>query len=245
MRTEHPRALLVRGLVVGLVAGLLAFVVAKLLGEPSVAFGIRFEEARDAASGAEAGPEVLSRTVQNTIGLLTATVVYGVAFGGLFSLAYGYAAGRLGALSIRGTAATVGLLAFLAVYALPALKYPSNPPGVHTGSITERTTTYFLLLLVSVAVVIGGTVLARWLAPRLGAWDATIAVALAGLVVLGLAYAFLPETEPTPVDFDGDVLWRFRLATAAIQATMWTVLALGFGWLTERAAVPSRAEQLL
>lgn len=237
-----PRSLLVRGLFVGLVAGLLAFVVAKLLGEPSVAFGIRFEQARDAA----AEPPVLSRTVQNTIGLLTATVVYGVAFGGLFSLAYGYAAGRLGTLSIRGTAATVGLLGFLAVYVLPALKYPGNPPGVNTTSITGRTDTYFLLLLLSVAVVIGGTVIARRLAPKIGAWDAAIVVAVAGLVLIGLAYALMPAPEPTPLEFDGDVLWWFRLATTAVQATLWTVIALGFGWLTERAATPARhPEQLV
>lgn len=248
MGTANPRSLLVRGLLVGLAAGLIAFVVGKLLGESSVAAGIRFQQARDAAAGAAAEPEVVSRTVQNTLGLLTATAVYGVAFGGLFSLAYGYAAGRLGTLSVRATSAVVGLLAFLAVYALPALKYPSNPPGVNTTSINGRTETYFLLLLLSIVVVLGGTVLVRRLAPSLGSWDAAIVVVVSGIVVLGLAYAFMPAAEPTPPGFDGDVLWRFRLATAAIQASTWSVIALGFGWLTERAGVPTRparAEQLV
>jgi len=83
------------------------------------------------------------RTVQSTLGLATGTLVFGVALGGLFALTYTLAQGRLGSLSARGTALTVAGGGFLAVYVLPGLKYPANPPGTsNSDTITDRTQWY-------------------------------------------------------------------------------------------------------
>lgn len=229
------RTLLIRGLIAGVVAGLLAFVVAKLIGEPHVAAGIRFEEVRSAAAGEVGGEELVSRTVQNTWGLLVGSLVFGLAIGGLFSFAYGFAAGRLGLMSARATALVVAGLAFLAVYAVPALKYPGNPPGVNDGdTIGTRTNEYLGMLIISVLVVIGAVVLSRRLVPQLGSWNASLVALLAGLVLVGLAWQFLPEPERTPAGFSADTLWHFRIATTAIHATIYTALGLVFGFLSER-----------
>jgi hypothetical protein len=241
MPSATPRTLLVRGLLAGLVAGVLAFVVAKLIGEPHVAAGIRFEEARDAAVGVSDGAPLVSRTVQNTLGLATGCLVYGLALGGLFSLAYGFAVGRLGLLSERATAVVVAALAFLAVYAIPALKYPSNPPGYNTSSITTRTDEYVVMVGISLVVVLCAVVASRELVSRLGAWNAAITAVAGALVLLGLAWALLPAPEAAPEGFPVDTAWHFRIATTAIQATTWSVIGLGFGWLTERAHARSRA----
>ncbi len=228
------RTLLLRGMLVGLLAGVLAFVVARLLGEGPLSAGISFEQA--AAPAGDSAPELVSRTVQSTLGLATGTLVFGVAVGGLFALAYTLAQGRLGSLSARGTALTVAGGGFLAVYVLPALKYPANPPGTsNSDTITDRTQWYFVMLAVSLLVVIGGTVAARKLSPRLGAWNAGITVALTGLLVVGVAYAVLPVVDETPADFRGDVLWQFRMASSAIQLTLWATLGLVFGALTDRS----------
>lgn len=228
------RTLLIRGLIAGVIAGLLAFVVAKLIGEPQVAAGIRFEQARSAADGEVAGAELVSRTVQNTVGLLAGCLVYGLAFGGLFSLAYGFAVGRLGLLSARATALVVAGLAFLAVYAIPALKYPANPPGFNSSSIGTRTNEYLAMLMISVAVVIGAVVLSRRLVPRLGSWNAALVSVAGGLVVVILAWQLLPVPERAPDGFNADTLWHFRMGTTAIQATTWSVIGLVFGFLCER-----------
>ena len=224
------RTLLVRGLLAGLVAGLLAFAVAKLVGESPLAAGVRYEELT--AAGDE--PEVVSRTVQNTVGLLVGTLVYGLAFGGLFSIAYGFAVGRLGALSARATALGVAGLAFLAVFLLPFLMYPANPPAVNGGDITARTNSYLVVLAISLAVVIGGAVLARRLAPTLGSWNAWLAVVLGAVAVLVLAYRLLPDAAPTPAGFPADVLWDFRTAAVLIQLVTWSTIGLVFGALSER-----------
>ena len=91
------RMLLVRGMLSGLVAGLLAVVFARLFGEPSVVAAIGFESAMQAATGEAAAPDLVSRGAQSTVGLATGMLVYSVASGGLFALAFAVASGRIGA----------------------------------------------------------------------------------------------------------------------------------------------------
>jgi len=45
----------------------------------------------------------------------------------------------------------------------------------------------------------------------------------------------LPVIDETPADFRADALWQFRIASGAIQLTLWATLGLVFGVLTERA----------
>src|SRR4051812_30284258 len=118
------RSLLVRGMLAGLAAALIAYVVAWFFGEPQVASAISFEEAKAAAAGEGAGPALVSRPIQETAGLLTGLVVYAVALGGFFSIAYAFAHGRLGTLGARGTAALVAAAGLILVYVVPLLKYP-------------------------------------------------------------------------------------------------------------------------
>ncbi|RKS73773.1 putative cobalt transporter CbtA [Motilibacter peucedani] len=237
------RTLLVRGMLVGLVAGVLAFLVARLLGEAQVAHAIAFESAREAAEGAAPEEELVSRTVQSTLGLLTATTVFSVGLGGVYALAYALVQGRLGRLGARATAALTALGGFLAVYALPALKYPANPPAIgRADTIGSRTAYYLAMVLLSFAVVVSVAVAGRALVGRLGTWNAwTVAVA-GGVVAVGVCYAAMPGVHETPAGFPADVLWRFRLASWAVSLTVWATFGLLFGALTERALAehPSR-----
>src|SRR5256885_7716455 len=87
-RAEMVRSLLVRGMLVGLAAALLALLVAWIFGESQVGRAIAFEEHRAALAGEPPEPELVSRSVQKTLGLATGIGVFGVALGGLFALAY-------------------------------------------------------------------------------------------------------------------------------------------------------------
>jgi hypothetical protein len=237
--------LLLRGMLVGLAAGVLAFVVARLLGEGPLGLGIAFEQASPAAAGGvDPTVELVSRSVQSTLGLAVGTIVFAIALGGLYGLVYALTQGRLGALSARATAVVVALGGFVALHVLPALKYPSNPPGTSdSDTIGYRTQWYVALLAISVGVVVGGVVLARYFAPRFGPWNSALLAVGTGLAVMVIAYLVLPSVDETPAGFAGDTLWRFRVATSAIQLTLWTTLGLGFGALTERslrASAPAR-----
>lgn len=236
MNSISVRALLVRGMLAGLIAGVFALAVAYLLGESRVDAAIALEEAHSHEHG---GEELVSRTLQSTAGLATGVLVFGVAIGGIAALVFCCALGRIGRFGPRATAALIAGAALLTVYVVPFLKYPANPPAVgNPDTIGRRTGLFFLMVALSVLLAVAAVILARRLAPRLGNWNATVAGSAAYVVVIGLAYAFLPSFNEVGKDFPATLLWEFRLATLAVQATLWVVFGLVFGHLTERLLVP-------
>ncbi|MER8090782.1 CbtA family protein [Streptomyces sp. NPDC058316] len=237
MNSISVRALLVRGMLAGLAAGALALVVAYLLGESRVDAAIALEESHAHDHGG--GEELVSRTVQSTAGLATGVLVFGVAIGGIAALVFCYALGRIGRFGPRATAALIAGTALLAVYIVPFLKYPANPPAVgNPDTIGRRTALFFLMVALSVLLAVAAVILGKRLAPRLGNWNATVTASAAYAVVIGVAYAFLPSFNEVGRDFPATLLWEFRLATLAVQATLWVTFGLVFGHLTERLLVP-------
>lgn len=238
------RTLLVRGLIAGALAGLLAFAFALLFGEPQIDKAIAFEEALAAASGAPAEPEVVSRATQSTIGLLTGTVVMGVALGSVFSLLFAWAYGRVGALGARATAALLALGAFAAITLVPSTKYPANPPTVgNPDTIDRRTLLFVAMIAISVLALIAAARLWRQLSPRLGGWNAAILSGVAFVAVIAVAQLILPAIQETPKGFPPDVLWHFRVASIGLNATLWLGIGLGFGALAERVLEPRAARR--
>jgi len=231
--------LLLRGMLVGIVAGLLAFGFARIYGEPAVDRAIAFEEQTAAAKGEAPEEEIVSRAVQSSWGLLTGSLVYGAAAGGLFALVFAYAYGRVGSLGARETAALVALACFLAVILVPFIKYPANPPSVgNPETIGERTGLYFIMMAISVVAMFNAVVLARKLAHRLGLWNGAIIAGLIYLVVVGITQYVLPPINEVPENFSAVLLWQFRASSLGIHVVLWTVLGLGFGILAERLMSP-------
>jgi hypothetical protein len=245
-------ALLARGLLVGLVAGLLCFVFLRVFGEPQVDHAISVEaqvdeaKAKAAADEAKAKgmpmpqheeePELVSRSVQAGIGLLTGVLVYSTAFGGIFALAFGYAYGRMADLDPRSTATVLAAAGFIALYVVPNLKYPANPPSVGAPeTIGLRTALYFSMIALSAAAMIACAWLRLQLVPRFGSWNAFLIAAGGYLVAVIVVALLLPPINEVPDVFPAATLWNFRIASAGAQLILWTTLGLLFGALTERA----------
>ena len=249
-------SLLMRGMLVGLIAGILSFAFLKIVGEPAVDRAIAFETAMDQAKAKaardeaiakglpapadEAEVELVSRPVQAGLGLFTGVTVYSAAFGGLFALVFALCYGRMGDFGPRTTAALLALSGFVAVYAIPNLKYPANPPSVgNPETIASRTELYFSMIALSLAAVIAAWMLRNRLLSRFGGWNAAIIAVAAYLVVVTVAALALPAVNEAPEGFPAVVLWQFRMASLGAQAIMWTTIGLGFGALTERVAKTS------
>src|ERR1700730_12030131 len=90
-------------------------------------------------------PAIVSRSVQRGAGLFTAYVVYGAATGGLLSLAFALAYGRVNGFDPKGLSALLAFAGFVAMVLVPELKYPANPPA----TIGARTALYFAMLAIS------------------------------------------------------------------------------------------------
>ena len=134
------KRLILRGILCGGIGGLLAFWFARLLAEPEIDRAIDYEagraaaqEALDRAAGLPIPAEeadVFTRAIQADVGLGVGLVVFGMAIGALFAVAYCLYVGRVGRLRPRTLAVLVAGGGFLTLYLVPFLKYPASPPAV-------------------------------------------------------------------------------------------------------------------
>lgn len=251
--------LLVRGMLVGLVAGLLTFGLARIVGEPAIGKAIEYEatidkqkadakfradvDAAKAAHGPlparpEEEPELVARWVQSTFGLFTGVMIVGAALGGIFSLVFAFAYGRIATIGPRATAAVVAALGYVSIFFIPNLKYPSSPPSVgEAATIGARTGLYFSMILLSVIAMVLAVMLRKRLTQRLGAWNSTIAAGVAYIALMLVVGFGLPTVSEVPETFSAVVLWDFRMSTIAMQAVLWSIIGLAFGAVAEPALI--------
>lgn len=232
--------LLVRGMIAGILAACLAFLFARIFGEPQINLAIAFEHAQDAAAGAAPEPELISRAVQASFGLLTASIMCGAAYGGIFATAFTLAYGRIGRLNPRTLSVLLAGLGFILFVLVPDLKYPPNPPAVGNGAtIGLRTTVYFEMIALSAGAGAIAVLLCGPLIRKLGAWNGTLAATGLFIAVIAIAQWRLPDINEVPTNFPAVVLWRFREASIGMQAVLWTTLGLVFGPMAELLLSPS------
>jgi hypothetical protein len=269
-----------RGVLAGALAGLLAFVFARIFAEPQIQAAIDYESGRDAVQaaldkaaglpGEPPGPDIFSRTIQANVGIGVGMVLFGVAMGALFAVVYAVCLGRVGNLRPRNLALLVAGGGFLAIYLVPFVKYPANPPSIgHPDTIGDRGGLYVVMVVCSLAFLSGSVWLAHRLRPRFGTWNATLIAGAAFVVLIGVVMAVLPQlghladnvreygvhpTEtPLPLrdgagtivypGFPADTLFLFRFYSVAAQLVLWTTIALVFAPLAERLLVPKQTTQ--
>jgi hypothetical protein len=268
---------ILRGLGAGALGGLLAFVFARIMAEPLVQKAIDYESGRDAAQDAlrraaglavaPAEPDVFSRGVQRNVGIGVGGILFGLAMGGLFAVAYILIQRRTQTrLRPRVLALLVAGAGFFGLFLVPFLKYPANPPSIgHGDTIGDRSLLYVIMVVASVGFLIAAVVAARKLSPRLGGWNATLLAGAAYVVVIAVVMLILPplghlhanvvryghQATETPLPlrdshglivfpgFPADVLFKFRLYALINQLILWTTIGLAFGPLVERMLAPA------
>lgn len=240
-----------RGVLAGLIAGVFAFVFARIFVEPVIDRAIAFEdslaEAEHAAEGHDHEVEVVSRTVQQNLGMGIGVLAFSIAMGALFAVAFAVLYRRT-TLTARSLAVVLALGAFVTVYLVPFLKYPANPPAVSLdGTIQQRTGLYLLLTALSVALGLAAVWLWGRLSERLGAWNATLAAAGAYIVAVAVVMLVLPTIDETPSGFAADDLYEFRLYALGTQVVIWATIGLVFAALVGRLTADAprrRVDQL-
>lgn len=228
-------SLLGRGVLAGAGGGVIAAGFGFLVAEPVIDRAIAFEAARAHDAGEEHAVEVFTRSTQH-LGLLVGLIATGIAVGVLYSLVY-VALHRSDVdadpwwRSLR--LAGVG---FLAVFGLPFLRYPANPPGVgDPATVDLRTRSWLAAIGIGVVVAALAYAAVRQLAQR-GASEPVRHLAGAGIMVLGFAAMFLLPGNPDPIEVPAQLLWDFRLLSAASMLLLWSGIGAGFGLLGRYAA---------
>lgn len=157
-------------------------------------------------------------------------------------MAFAFAYGRMGeTLTPQAVSALLGATGFVAIYFMPSLKYPANPPSVgDPETLGTRTALYFIMIAISFAALVGSLTLKRLFVPRFGEWNANILAAGCYIVVMAVTGLLLPTVNEVPDHFPAVVLWKFRIASIGAQCIMWATLGLLFGALTQRALAKGR-----
>jgi hypothetical protein len=263
--------LVLRAAGVGALGGFVAFAFARVFAEPLIQQAIDYEDGRSAAEAALAAAagapveahehELFSRAIQGNLGIGLGMVAFGLGLGCLFGVAFCLAWGRVGQVSARALSVLVAGGGFLALYLVPFLKYPANPPAVGNGdTIGQRAGLYGVMVVACVVFGVGAIWLGRRLASRCGLWNATLLAGLAFVVAIGIVMAAMPPlgalsanagqagallTEtPQPLTdpsgaivypgFDADLLYWFRLYSVIAQVLLWGVIGVAFAPLAER-----------
>jgi hypothetical protein len=250
---------ILRGFASGALGGLLALAFARVFAEPLMQRAIDYQNGRDAAEGAlrraagltaaAADPELFSRGVQRNVGLGVGMVLFGVAMGGLFAVAYVLVTrGIRPSAKPRSVSLAIAAAGFAGVFLLPFLKYPADPPGLeHAESIHTRGLLYLAMVAISLVSVLAVALAAGRLRPPLGAWKTTFVALVALAAWMAIVMAILPSLQPRqPLrdrsgtivypGFPADLLYEFRLYAVLAQAILWGVIGVGFGALAERLA---------
>ncbi|MHA7650204.1 CbtA family protein [Mycobacterium sp. ML4] len=223
------KRLIARGLLAGVVGSVVAFVFGRLFAEPVIGRAVEFEGAR------EHGTELFSRGVQGNAGLGFGVLIFGIAMGALFAVLFCVYYPRSGHVAPQSLSIRLAVLAFVAVYLVPFLKYPPNPPSVgRSDTIGSRTLWYLVMVLASLVLAAAAFWLSERLSARFGAFNArllaTAGYALAVVVVMRL----LPSVAEVPPGFPADDLYEFRLVSLGTQLVLWTGIGLVFGVLAGR-----------
>jgi hypothetical protein len=246
------------------------------MAEPVIQKSIDYESGRDATisvlrKAAGLGPyppdpNIFTRGVQRNVGAPIGLILFGMAMGALFAVLFVLVYRRYGdRLKPRVIAVIIAGAALVGIYVVPFLKYPANPPAIgHPNTIHARGNLYLGLVGVSIASLIAAFFLARYLSRRWGAWNGTIATAIAFIAWMAIVMAIFPPlghlhtnvvqygnvaTEtPLPLKnahgqivypgFPADVLFKFRLYSVLNQIILWSTIGLTFGLLAERVVSP-------
>ena len=226
------RRQMLHGVLAGLAAGAAFALVLLLVGEGPIGDAVALEE----QTAAGPGDAMFGRGAQQAGGAL-AGLLYGLALGAVFAVAFALLRRRLRVGDDWRAAVGLAGIGFLTLYLVPFLKYPANPPAVgDPETVGPRTVLWLVVLAWSVVATWAGWRAAQVLGDR-GLADhvrlPAVATLYMAIVVVGLA--LLPGS-PDPVHAPAGLLWRFRLSSVAGAAAFWAVLGTVFGWLRLSAA---------
>lgn len=228
-----------RGAVAGLLAGVALALFMLAVGERSLSQAVSLQNAR-AVTETGASPEQMFTRGAQLVGGALASVVFGAGLGAVFGTAYAALRHRLPGQDGWQRAMWLAVGGWVVVWAVPAAKYPPNPPGVgDPATITRRTLLWLALVAWSLLCAWSTMRLGRWLAARGVASPARLASQIATYVALVAgAAALLPPTGDT-ITPPANLVWHFRLASAGGQLVLWVALGMAFGALSWRAEHPT------
>lgn len=216
-------------LLAGVIAGLILAGVNYFVAEPYIdqAIGIEIENSIAAGETVDFN-ELDTYRIWQKEGTFAAGAFLGVTYGAILGIVYFIARKYLPSSDDRKKALILAGLMCLALYVVPFLKYPANPPAVgDPETIGLRDTLYTSYQLTSGLIVLGLSILMIKF-KTVNNFKYLVPVFYVGLV--GFIYAIFPA-NPDAITAPMDLVNSFRMVTFSTMVMFYIVLGIIFGMM--------------
>lgn len=224
-------------LIIVIVSGFLAGLVHSFLNialvEPYLDNAIGIENQRLFAQGqAQDNPQFWKQFSDYRIwqkqGSIVAGAILGTATGALFGLVFAYSRNVLpGRNDIKKALVLAGIM-WAALYFIPFLKYPANPPTIgEPDTITFRALTYVLFVALSSLGAFGFSRLYKKL-------ESKKFLAFLGYATFMSIVFFVMPPNPDPIKSPLVLVNGFRIISVVTMTIFWIANALILGWLWKK-----------
>ena len=221
----------------GAIAGTILGVINQGLVEPYVDRAISIETQNAIEEGEVVNPvELQNYRLWQKGGEIVAGTILGMSLAALFGLVFLY--GRSSILShsnsdLRKALMLAGIMWF-ALFLIPALKYPANPPAVgDPETIYYRESLYLAILTISGFSALGLALAYRSLGLSSSKTMKIITFVFIYAVVMITTYVILPP-NPDEIAIPMDLVQEFRFASTFTMSVFWGLLGIIFGLLWNR-----------
>lgn len=219
-------------LLAGVAAGLVLAGINYFIAEPIIDQAIGIEIENNIAVGETVDfDELNSYRVWQKEGTFVAGAFLGLTYGAILGIAYVFARRYLPSSDDRKKALVLAGLMCLALYIVPFIKYPANPPAVgDPETIGLRDSLYTTYQLTSGLIVLGLSVL-MFKFRTINLFKYLIPVFYVGLI--GLIFAIFPA-NPDAITAPMDLINSFRMVTFTSMIIFYLVLGIVFGAIWRR-----------
>jgi len=214
-------------LISGAIAGTILGAVNQIIVEPYVDRAIQLETENSEKSGEMINPlEFAAYRVWQRGGEIAAGTILGLSLGSLFGIVFAYGRGSVPGSNNKKKALIIAGIMWFALFLLPALKYPANPPAVgNPETIYYRQGIYLGFLAISGFSALGLALLYR----KIGAMHAKKLIIPAVYAAI-MAGAFLGmPANPDKITAPMDLVISFRIVSAFTMSMFWGLLGITLG----------------
>lgn len=219
-------------LVSGAIAGTILGVVNQIIVEPYIERAIQLEMQNAEQSGELINPiEFAAYRFWQKGGEIAAGTILGLAIGSLFGIVFAYGRGSVpGSSNIRKALFIAGIM-WLALFLVPALKYPANPPAVgDPETLYQRQGLYVAFIAISGSSMLGLAILYR----KVGDLKAKKAIIPAVYAAIMTGAYFAMPANPDQINAPMDLVIGFRIVSALTITMFWGLLGVTLGAFWDR-----------
>ena len=215
----------------GALAGTILGLVNQGIVEPYISSAIDLENQAAEEQGEIINPsEFTAYRIWQRTGSIAAGAVLGTSLGALFGIVFAYGRQMLpGSTNLKKTLVLAGVM-WLALYLIPALKYPANPPAVgDPETIYLRQGLYLAIITISGLAALGLGVAYKKMPEKSRKFLAPAIYA----AIVATAFFALPA-NPDAMNAPMDLVNGFRMASGATMTMFWFMLGAILGVLWDR-----------